>query len=58
MYRYKAPSIPFIAIIAAYGSDRIIHGVIAAAKASINLAAAWRKGKQPLFGSGIKEPNL
>lgn len=26
MYRYKAPSLPFIAIVSAYGADRVIRG--------------------------------
>lgn len=28
MYRYKAPAMPLLAIICAYGIDRIVHGVI------------------------------
>jgi 4-amino-4-deoxy-L-arabinose transferase-like glycosyltransferase len=32
MYRYKAPAIPFIAVVAAFGAERIIHGSILIAK--------------------------
>jgi 4-amino-4-deoxy-L-arabinose transferase-like glycosyltransferase len=32
MYRYKAPALPFLVIVAAYGSDRIIQGAINLAK--------------------------
>lgn len=32
MYRYRFPAIPFIAIVAAFGAERIIHGVSVKAK--------------------------
>lgn len=44
MYRYRAPAIPFIAIVAAYGADRIIHGTLIIVK-RYGDAAKWKKGK-------------
>lgn len=32
MYRYRLPAIPFIAIVAAYGADRIAHGALVTVK--------------------------
>ncbi len=32
MYRYRLPAIPFIAIVAAYGAERLAYGVVAVAK--------------------------
>lgn len=55
MYRYKAPSLPFILIIAAYGAERSLYGAFLIAKAS----AEWiwtmlvRRRKQEPSGSGV-----
>lgn len=40
MYRYRAPSIPFIAIAVAYGADSLIRSAIVVAKAAFKLL--WR----------------
>ncbi|TNJ65322.1 glycosyltransferase family 39 protein [Paenibacillus hemerocallicola] len=39
MYRYKAPSLPFIAIVSAYGAERIIRGCLV-------LVKKWRRSRQ------------
>ncbi|GAA3409692.1 glycosyltransferase family 39 protein [Paenibacillus hodogayensis] len=44
LYRYKAPSIPFIAIAAAYGADRIIRGLLVIAKKYTGMLL-WNKEK-------------
>lgn len=41
MYRYKAPALPYIAIVAAYGADRVIHAAWLAAKSAVALVAGW-----------------
>lgn len=43
MYRYKAPSTPFILIMAAYGIERIVHGVLQLARAGLALWVQFRK---------------
>jgi hypothetical protein len=43
MYRYKAPSIPFIVIVTAYGADRVIRGVIVLAKNGVMMLIRKRK---------------
>jgi 4-amino-4-deoxy-L-arabinose transferase-like glycosyltransferase len=47
MYRYRAPGLPFMAITAAYGADRIIHGVIMIAKKYAG-KLLWNKQKYSL----------
>lgn len=47
MFRYKAPGIPFIAIAAAYGADRVIYGAIRIAK-KLTGKLPWNKGKYSL----------
>jgi hypothetical protein len=45
MYRYKAPSSPFIAIAAGYGLERIIRGTIIIAKKMTGKLLWNNKGK-------------
>jgi len=60
MYRYRAPAIPFIAIVAAYGADQIIRAAIALARKYggdklIELATIFAKkqtGKLSRYGKG------
>ncbi|TMV49058.1 hypothetical protein FE783_15425 [Paenibacillus mesophilus] len=47
MFRYKAPSIPFFAIAAAYGADRAIYGAIWIIK-KVTGKLPWNKGKYSL----------
>jgi hypothetical protein len=42
MYRYRFPAIPFIAIVAAYGADRIIQGALVQAKKLTGMLL-WKK---------------
>lgn len=44
LYRYKAPGIPFMAIAAAYGADRIVRGIIVIAKKYTGMLL-WNKEK-------------
>lgn len=44
MYRYKAPALPFLAIVCAYGAERIMTGVYAVGKNYTELLL-WRKRK-------------
>ncbi|MDQ1911460.1 glycosyltransferase family 39 protein [Paenibacillus sp. GD4] len=45
MYRYKAPALPFLAIAAAYGTDRIIQGIIVFSKKFAGMLTLWNKKK-------------
>ncbi|SFM23219.1 Dolichyl-phosphate-mannose-protein mannosyltransferase [Paenibacillus sp. 1_12] len=47
MYRYRAPGLPFIAIVAAYGGDRIIKGAIVVTKKYVG-KLLWNKQKYSL----------
>lgn len=54
MYRYRTPSIPFIAIIVAYGAERIGYGVVVLVKASIRALAQFRKREERTpYSSGV-----
>ncbi|WP_262683146.1 glycosyltransferase family 39 protein [Paenibacillus baimaensis] len=47
MYRYRAPGLPFVAIVAAYGGDRIIKGAIVITKKYAG-KLLWNKQKYSL----------
>jgi hypothetical protein len=58
MYRYRAPSVPFMIIIMAYGVDSAVRTGLQLTWASIQLAAAWGKKKPAPYSPGLKEQNL
>lgn len=48
MYRYRLPSVPFIAMVAAYGAERILYGAVILAKKTMGMLFAWIKKKYSL----------
>lgn len=53
MYRYKAPSIPFILIMVAYGADRSIHLVLLFVKAVTGMWIQFWKRKRTTYSSDM-----
>jgi hypothetical protein len=45
MYRYRAPATPFIAIVAAYGAERILHSVALLGNKYMEMLNVWKKVK-------------
>lgn len=48
MYRYRLPAIPFIAIVAAYGAERMIYRTLTLAKKTMGMLFVWIKEKYSL----------
>jgi hypothetical protein len=55
MYRYKAPSIPFIAIAAAYGMDRVLYACFQLVRAAAKLARNFGKKRTEPRSAGLTE---
>lgn len=45
MYRYRLPAVPFIAIVIAYGAERVLHHLFACVKKPMGMLFAWKREK-------------